>query len=718
MENISESTRKNSNDSNFPSPSSKEPYNPKAYKPSHSLAPQDNPGESTSSKIIGSKNNDYIRTSDLEIGEGGNKKGGSVETTPLPMFPLFVLTSSFFFAQFCCAIFWGYMSDKFGRRPILLLGLLGNIITCVSFGTSKTLWWAIGSRSLNGALNGNVGVAKSMLGEITDSTNKASAFSLFGLTWGLGCIRPTIGGYLSHPADHFPSIFGNEFWRYYPYLLPCLVASSVSVTGLVVGYFMLLESHIPNQKSEHKPESEPLLNKKHNNRSGDVESSSSSYGTINPLSGKIDGRQDHNETDCDNLMNKSIVGKCSGETCITDNNSTLSKKSDDSSIVTPTDNRKFRRILRDISPAIPPLISYGMLAFLIIFDEVYTIFAVTQVSDGGLGYRAQDLALSLAIMGFLTLICQFVIYPPLVRRVDPMQMFHIAWFLCIPVYMTFPLINTLKRSLNCYFESEKGVIVCPDQGDLTSERIVWCVLLGTLALRFLSNVILFTSITIAISNTVSREVLGTVNGIGQTTASLARAIGPALGGILWAWSLNNNLKFPFDRHFVFIVMSIIAFIGWLQSYKIARGAERSTTRLHKGIAPVSKLAKMSGRTCVMINYTSDNIAVSSSPIEVNNYRFCSPGTSTKTAYNRILSLVFTKFYGGVELIVHYRYTISGIFWGMTLREVKSYSQKEVKKSYLQKEVKKGEKELFAERGEKRHYLTIRVNITDHFIMTT
>ncbi|CAG8502866.1 6138_t:CDS:2 [Ambispora gerdemannii] len=332
------------------------------------------------------------------VGEGGNKK----ERMSLPLFPLFVLSivifsepmsstillpfvyfivrdfhltdndkeirfyaaSSFFFAQFCCVIFWGYMSDKFGRRPILLIGLLGNIISCTSFDTSKTLWWAIASRSLNGGLNANVGVTKSLLGEITDSTNKARAFSMFGLTWGIGCIRPTIGGYLSHPADHF--------------------------SRLVCRYFMLPETRNIIRKSEYKPESELLLYTKHNNRSDDV----GSYG-ISSLNGNR-------------------------ETRITDNNSTLS-----------TDNWKFR-LLHDISPAIPS---------------------------------------------------------------------HLLW-----------------------------------------------------------NIL----------NTISREVLGTVNGIGQTIASLSRAIGSALGGVLWAWSLNNNLRFPFDRYFVFIVMSAMAFIGWLQSYRIPR----------------------------------------------------------------------------------------------------------------------------------------------------
>ncbi|CAG8678321.1 11726_t:CDS:2, partial [Acaulospora morrowiae] len=64
-----------------------------------------------------------------------------------------LIASSFFFSQFCFSIFWGYMSDKFGRRPILLIGLVGNIITSILFGISRSLIWAIASRSACGMLN-------------------------------------------------------------------------------------------------------------------------------------------------------------------------------------------------------------------------------------------------------------------------------------------------------------------------------------------------------------------------------------------------------------------------------------------------------------------------------------------------------------------------------------------------------------------------------------
>lgn len=66
--------------------------------------------------------------------------------------------------------------------------MLGNAISVCMFGFSKSIWWAIGSRAFCGAMNGNSGVARSMVSEITDHTNRAAAFSLFGLCWGIGMI--------------------------------------------------------------------------------------------------------------------------------------------------------------------------------------------------------------------------------------------------------------------------------------------------------------------------------------------------------------------------------------------------------------------------------------------------------------------------------------------------------------------------------------------------
>ena len=111
----------------------------------------------------------------------------------IPFF-LFLLSiaSMFFITQFLTAISWGKVSDRIGRRPVLLIGLIGNGISSCLFGLSKSLAWAMATRAFCGMMNGNGGVARSLVSEITDRTNKAKAFSIFGFCWGAGLIGRTI----------------------------------------------------------------------------------------------------------------------------------------------------------------------------------------------------------------------------------------------------------------------------------------------------------------------------------------------------------------------------------------------------------------------------------------------------------------------------------------------------------------------------------------------
>jgi len=99
-----------------------------------------------------------------------------------------LIGSSFFLCQFLSGYFWGILSDKVGRRPVLLLGMFGTAVSTVLFGFSKTVVWAVITRSCSGILNGNAGVLKTYLAEITDSTNQSAAFSFYGLAWGLGSV--------------------------------------------------------------------------------------------------------------------------------------------------------------------------------------------------------------------------------------------------------------------------------------------------------------------------------------------------------------------------------------------------------------------------------------------------------------------------------------------------------------------------------------------------
>jgi MFS family permease len=68
--------------------------------------------------------------------------------------------------QLCTAMLWGQISDRRGRKNVILLGLAGAALSCIGFGFSTTFTQALIFRSLGGALNGNVGVMRTMVSEI------------------------------------------------------------------------------------------------------------------------------------------------------------------------------------------------------------------------------------------------------------------------------------------------------------------------------------------------------------------------------------------------------------------------------------------------------------------------------------------------------------------------------------------------------------------------
>jgi hypothetical protein len=117
---------------------------------------------------------------------------------------------------------------------------------------------SLSSRCLAGLLNGNVGVIKSMMGDLTDSTNIAQGMALMPVVWSTGATvgyvghldrqsslkacRPIIGGLVANPYDQFPNTFGRfEFWQTYPYALPCFVIAFYCMTSFLLALFCLQE---------------------------------------------------------------------------------------------------------------------------------------------------------------------------------------------------------------------------------------------------------------------------------------------------------------------------------------------------------------------------------------------------------------------------------------------------------------------------------------------
>ncbi|KAG2132983.1 major facilitator superfamily domain-containing protein [Suillus clintonianus] len=163
-----------------------------------------------------------------------------------------LIESLFFATQALTVLQWSRTSDRIGRKPVLLLGIFGLSLSMLCFGLSRTLLGLIISRCITGALNGNIGVMKSMMGELTDSTNIAQGFALMPVAWSLGAtIGPMIGGVLEHPQHHFPTIFPGAFWSQFPYFLPSAVAAAFAVICFLTILFFLKET-LPRQQTQEK----------------------------------------------------------------------------------------------------------------------------------------------------------------------------------------------------------------------------------------------------------------------------------------------------------------------------------------------------------------------------------------------------------------------------------------------------------------------------------
>ncbi|XP_071731187.1 protein ZINC INDUCED FACILITATOR-LIKE 1-like [Rutidosis leptorrhynchoides] len=385
--------------------------------------------------------------------------------------------SAYMVGRALTSVFWGVVADRYGRKPVILLGTLTVVIFNTLFGFSVNYWMAIITRFLLGLLNGLLGPIKAYACELFREEHQALGLSAISTSWGIGLIiGPALGGYLAQPAEKFPSLVSSDslFGRF-PYLLPCLCISIFALFVTIGALFWLPETLHFHKKSE-------------------LESASNVPDS--------EGKTDENKK---------------------------------SSLISLLKNW----------PLMSSIIVYCVFSLHdMAYTEIFSLWAVSPKSLGGLNYSTEDVGTVLSITGVGLLLFQTTLYPLAERLVGPIMVARISGVLSIPLLTSYPYIAMLSGFMLAF--------------TLNCASVVKNVL----------SVSIITSTFMLQNKAVDQHERGAANGIAMTLQSICKAIGPACGGALLSWSQKRqNAAFLPGDQMIFFFLNAIELLGVLLTFR-------------------------------------------------------------------------------------------------------------------------------------------------------
>ncbi|MEQ1604519.1 MAG: MFS transporter [Pyrinomonadaceae bacterium] len=369
-------------------------------------------------------------------------------TDPYNATPLQIgfLVATYSLMQFFFSPILGRLSDRYGRRPVLFVSILGSAIGYFVIGFSNTLLLVFVGRIIGGITGGNISTAQAYIADVTSIENRAKGMGLFGAAFGLGFVfGPAGAGILSKYGVHVPFFF----------------AAGLSLANAVVLYFILPESLSAEKRAEVP---------KRKNRFVEIFASFA-----------------HKEFSEINIVYFLLVTAFS-------------------------------------------IMTYAFV--------LYTAFRFD--------FKAEQNGYLFAFIGIIAIVAQGMLFNRLVKKFGESTLVVVGCLMMVASLFLVPIVG-------------------PGYGGVT------VLLLGTALLAF-GNSLASPGLTSLASKTASEKDQGRTLGIMQSGASLARVIGPVLGGML----LNNSLNLVDDStlYRTFWTASGIMFVAFLVALYFARTANQ------------------------------------------------------------------------------------------------------------------------------------------------
>ncbi|KAL2023007.1 hypothetical protein VTK56DRAFT_3917 [Thermocarpiscus australiensis] len=436
-----------------------------------------------------------------------------------------MVTSAFTFAEFSTSVFWGRLSDKIGRKPVLLMGMGGTGLSVLLFGVAPNLQVALFARALGGFLNGNIAVLQTTVAElVTVKEHQPRAYAVMPLVWCIGSIvGPVIGGALAKPVENLPSLFApGSVWDRFPYLLPNLFSAVCVSLGVLIGILFLEETHA-EKKRRRDPGVElgnyllSLLPRR--KREGKAKLTAKDA-EEQPLLIEADEPLPGYRTDRNLPRRASPLGAALDEP--------LDLEEARGDPLSRSETKPATKIFT--KPVVMIIASYGILAFhTMVFDALLPVFLSTNPPEprvpaslpfkfaDGFGLDTRTIGVVMSVQGLYSMASTHFLFPFIAEKLGPLRLFKLMSVLYPLLYFFTPYIVLLP---DCLRMASVYAIV------------VWKCTFSTLA--YPSNAILITN------SAPTTLTLGTINGAAASTASLCRALGPIVSGFLYTMGLETG----------------------------------------------------------------------------------------------------------------------------------------------------------------------------------
>ncbi|KAI9887948.1 MAG: hypothetical protein M1823_000205 [Watsoniomyces obsoletus] len=442
-----------------------------------------------------------------------------------------ILISAFALSESMTCLYWGMLSDRIGRKPVLLFGCVGTMLSLLVVGFSSNFWLALVGRALGGFLNGNVGVIQTMVGElVTNPAHEPRAYAVMPFVWSIGTIvGPALGGTLANPAANFPAWFSQSgLFAKFPYLLPNLICAALLFGSVIMGYWMLEETH-PDHRPGH-----------HGSHQVDVDATTALMATTGatnnaPADLRAESYGTFNAVD--------ITGT---ETWRVNSDGS----SPDPKLETQKTKRTYTRRVVMLVVALGIFTYHSMtydhlLPIFLEDDRVASASATIQshmAFPGGLGLSMRTVGAIMTFNGLIAMVVQGVIFPIAAECLGVWKVFVLTALLHPLAYLVVPFLVWLPEEWLF-----PGIYAC-------------------LTLRNLFSILAYPVILILLKEaSPSHAVLGKINGLAASAGGVCRTLAPPIAGFLYGVGARQGCT-----GLAWWGSAIVAVVGSVQCFFVER----------------------------------------------------------------------------------------------------------------------------------------------------